>query len=179
MQMPKELVIQVSNSIFWQVLVTLFFACRQEEMVPYECLHVNLFWDWDEVAFKVKKWHFRSDMVSSVTFLTSVSLPMQLILGVLIITPCKKRRQSISAASCLALLTFLSSNSCSCCLFSHCPKHGIKGGTKKMARNVFETEICLFSRFNCFSLTSFSWGFFPPHLLMCVQGGFISDVSIV
>lgn len=40
-----------------------------------------------------------SDVISSVIFLTSVSLPMQLILGVLIITPCKKRRQSISAAS--------------------------------------------------------------------------------
>lgn len=62
---------------------------------------------------------------------------MQLILGALIITPCKKRRQSISAASWLALLTFLFSNSCSCYVFSDCPKHGIKGGTEKMAKNVF------------------------------------------
>lgn len=88
---------------------------------------------------------------------------MQLILGALIITPCKKRRQSISAASWLALLTFLSSNSCSCYLFSDCPKHGIKGGTKKMAKNVFETEIHLISCFICFSLTqSFSRGSPPP-----------------
>lgn len=98
---------------------------------------VNLFWGWDEVAFQFKKWHFQSDVISSVIFLTSVSLPMQLILGVLIITPCKKRRQSISAASWLALLTFLSSNSCSCCLFSHCPKHGSKCGTKKIAKKWF------------------------------------------
>lgn len=122
----------------------------------------NLFWDWGEDAFKFKKWHLKTDVISSVIFLTSVSLPMQLILGALIITPCKKRRQSISAASWLALLTFLSSNSCSCYLFSDCPKHGIKGGTKKMAKNVFETEVHLISCFICFSLTqSFSRGS-PP-----------------
>lgn len=131
----------------------LLFAYGQKETVTYECFNVNLSWDWDEVAFKFKKWHFKSDVIFSVTFLTSVSLPMQLILGGLIIMPCKKGRQSISAASWLALLTFLCSNSCSCSLFPDCPKHGIKGGTKKMAKNVFETEIHLISCFICFSLT--------------------------
>lgn len=33
MQMPKELVIQVSSSVSWQVLITLLFAYGQEEIV--------------------------------------------------------------------------------------------------------------------------------------------------
>uniref|UniRef100_A0A8B9FMW2 Family with sequence similarity 168 member B n=1 Tax=Amazona collaria TaxID=241587 RepID=A0A8B9FMW2_9PSIT len=52
----------------------------------------------------------------------------QLILGAPIITPCKKRSQSIFAASWLVLLTFLSSNSCSRYLFCDYPQHSIKAG---------------------------------------------------
>lgn len=143
--------------------------CLWSRRNSHKCLCVNLFWNRDEVPFKCKKWHFKSDVISSVIFLTSVSLPMQLILGVLIIPPCKKRRQSISAASWLALLTFLSSNSCSCSLFSDCPKHGIKGGTKKMAKNGFETEIHLISCFSFFAWLKVSHEVSPPPQYVCAM----------
>lgn len=97
-------------------------------------MYGNLFWDLGGF-FQFK--NFKSDVSCSVIFLTSVSLPKQLILEALIYTPCKKRSQSISAASWLALLTFLSSISCSCYLFYDCLKHSIKGGTKKMAKKCF------------------------------------------
>lgn len=51
--------------------------------------------------------------------------------------PYRKKSQSISAASWLALLTFLSSNSCSCYLFDAMLQAVIKGGTEKMATKCF------------------------------------------
>lgn len=132
--------------------------------------------------FKFKKWHFKSRVSCSVLFRTSISLPKQLILGALIITLCKKTSQSISAATWLVLLTFLSCNSCSCYLFYDCLKHSIKHDTKNMAKNVFKTEIKCISCFLCFSFgfEFLTRSFFPPSSpTVCVWAGFISDVPIV
>lgn len=118
--------------------------------------------------FKFKKWHLKSDVTCSLIFLTSVSLPKQLILGALIITPCKKRSQSIFAASWLVLLTFLSSNSCSRYLFYDCPKHSFNGVTKKTAQKCFRNRNIFLALFASYFDSSSYQNIFasPPNVCM-------------